>query len=407
MDLLEFPIDQLFLGMSLRYTLRDAQGQLLLTKGQKIETEQQLAGIKGRQKVYVEMTQTGEGARMVMSSFSALNKADAPIKDFSRFLDIKKTGPVEDVSSGTLVQRWGDVESRLGGVLGSVSAIGDFESRIYLLQRHMADLLVQDTPGSQFLLFNRAVTHFGGYSVLHSLLCAMLVNALAEKFGLSEAQQRSLVCAALTMNVAMTQLQDQLALQKAAPSPVQRHVIDHHAAEGKKLLETAGVSDKDWLTMVLLHHKPLGSMDDFADWPVLKRMVKILQTVDRYTAAMSPRKSRSGRNARDSVRAVVVQEGATKHDEVGTALVQLLGLCPPGTFVKLANGETAVVMRRGLRPAEPWVAGVLNRQDQAIAEPSVRDTSRETFVVQSTLSATAIRVNLNIDQMLRLMPKSA
>jgi hypothetical protein len=66
---------------------------------------------------------------------------------------------------------------------------------------------------------------------------------------------------------------------------------------------------------------------------------------------------------------VVVREGAEKHDEVGTALVKVLGLSPPGTFVKLVNGETAVVMRRGIKPAEPMVACVLNRNDEPLLSP--------------------------------------
>ena len=78
---------------------------------------------------------------------------------------------------------------------------------------------------------------------------------------------------------------------------------------------------------------------------------------------MSPRKSRSGRTARDSVRAVVMPDGGAQHDVVGATLMRVFGLCPPGTYVKLANGETAVVMRRGAKAAAPWVASVLNRLD--------------------------------------------
>jgi len=62
-------------------------------------------------------------------------------------------------------------------------------------------------------------------------------------------------------------------------------------------------------------------------------------------------------------------------------------------------------MRRGAKPAEPWVASVLNRLDQPVAEPSLRDTSREMFAVQATLVATSVRVNLNMEALLRLMPK--
>ena len=405
MELIELPIGNLFVGLSLRYTLCDGSGKLLLAKGQKIESRPQLEAIKARQHVYIEMDQTGEAERMMMSGLTALDRAGAPIKDFSRFLNIKQTA-AEEKKTGTVVQRWGDLESNLAGALAGVKNTHDFGSRIGMLERQISELLAENANGAQFLLFNRAVTHFGDYSVLHSLLCATLVNMLSGQFGLTEDQRRSLVCAALTMNVAMTQLQDQLALQKSAPDVFQRRSIESHAADGKRKLEEVGVTDKDWLTIVALHHVALGNTDGFSEWPVLKRMVKILQTVDRYTAAMSPRKSRAGRTARDSVRTVVIQDAAgTKHDEVGTALVSVLGLCPPGSFVKLANGETAVVMRRGDKPAEPWVASVLNRQDQAIAEPSLRDTSREIFAVQTTLSATAVRVNLNLELMLKLIPK--
>ncbi|MFZ4624842.1 MAG: HD-GYP domain-containing protein [Rhodoferax sp.] len=405
MELIEISIDKLFLGMSLDYTLRDASGLVLLTKGQKIESNQQLAGIISRQRIFVEIDQTGTGVRAVMSSLSALDQAGGAIKDFSRYLDIRKSSPVAAKMTGTLAQRWGDVESNLSGLLASVETTDDFGNRIGVLEQLIAQLLAEDGTGSQFFLFNRAVTHFDNYSVIHALLCAALASSLVEVFALTDAQRRCLVCAALTMNVGMTRLQDLLALQKHPPNAHQRSTIDAHAGTGRKLLEQAGVTDQTWLAVVAQHHAPISGPAGLLTWPAAKRMTKILQTVDRYTAAMSPRKSRSGRTARDSVRAVVVQVGDTKHDEVGTALMRVLGLCPPGTFVKLANGETAVVMRRGIKPAEPWVASVLNRSDEPIAEPHLRDTSRAGYAISSTLIASTVRVNLNTELMLRLIPK--
>jgi HD-GYP domain-containing protein (c-di-GMP phosphodiesterase class II) len=405
MDLIELPLDKFFVGLSLRYTLCDRAGQMLLAKGQRIESKQQLEAIKARLHVYVEMDQSDEGERMMMSGLTAMDRAGAPIKDFSRFLNIRQTTEEEKVT-GTVVQRWGDLESGLAGALSAIKSTHDLGSRIVKLERQMSRLLAENANGAQYLLINRAVTHFGGYSVLHSLLCATLVSKLSDQFGFTDDQRQSLACAALTMNVAMTQLQDQLAMQKNAPNAAQRSAIESHSADGKKILEEVGVTDKDWLTIVALHHAELGNTGDFAEWPELKRMVKILQTVDRYTASISPRKSRAGRIARDSARSVVVQAAAgSKHDEVGTALVGMLGFCPPGTFVKLANGETAVVMRRGKNPMEPWVASVLNRHDHAIAEPSLRDTSREGFGVVATLSATEVRVTLNPELMMKLIPK--
>lgn len=405
MDLIEFRSELLYVGMSLPFTVRDDGGRVLLAKGQKIESLLQLTGIQSRKKIFVEIEKTDAGVRAMMSGISELNRAGAPIKDFAKFLHVKPATKAVIVEEGNLSQQWGDMESKLGGLLASAQTTDDFQNKVYALDHTIVRLLNQDVSGSQFLLFNRAVTHFGGYSVLHSLLCAALVSLLAETFLLSDTERQSLVCAALSMNMAMTHLQDLLALQPHAPSSVQRKAIDAHPAAGRQILALCGVTDALWLQVVEQHHAQLNGSEKLADWPVAQRMARILQTVDRYTAAMSPRKSRAGRTARDSVRSVVLPAGETKHDPVGTALVGLLGLSPPGTFVTLANGETAVVMRRGIRPGEPLVASVLNRMGQPVAEPSLRDTSKADFAVQSTLAATSVKISLNLELMLKLIPR--
>jgi HD-GYP domain-containing protein (c-di-GMP phosphodiesterase class II) len=404
MDLIEIQSEQFFLGMSLRFTLRDSDGKILLIKGHTIEFSAQLDGIKNRKPIFVEIDQTDEGVRAMMSSISELNLAGAPIKDFSKYLGIKRSVHRDAKTSETLMQLWGDLESKLSGLLGSVNTASDLQNRVYELDQTMVQLLAQDTTAAQFLLFNRAVTHCESYSARHSLLCAILASSLADFFGLPEWERRSLTCATLTMNVAMTHLQDVLAMQKMSPNVLQRHDIDAHPARSHQLLVQAGVHDPHWLSIVAQHHTHQESPAEFKLWPILPLLCKILQTVDRYTAAMSPRRSRPARTARDALRSVVIQAGAN-HNEVGTALVPLLGLSPPGTFVKLVNGETAVVLQRGVKPAEPIVACVLNRQDDPIAEPRVHRTSYEPFKVQSTLTAKSIRTHLNLEAMLRLMPR--
>ncbi|NVO07299.1 MAG: hypothetical protein HXX19_15895 [Rhodoferax sp.] len=134
-------------------------------------------------------------------------------------------------------------------------------------------------------------------------------------------------------------------------------------------------------------------------------MTKIFQVVDRYTAAMSPRKSRISRTARDSALSVVVKAGASKHDEVGSAMLQLLGIYPPGTYVRLANGETAVVISRGLKPTEPFVASVFNRDNQPIVLPRRSSTGVKDLAVTSSLVASDVKINVKIAHLLRLIPR--
>ena len=71
-------------------------------------------------------------------------------------------------------------------------------------------------------------------------------------------------CAALTMNLAMTSLQDTLAQQVAPPSPLQRAQIDSHAQRGAQVLQEAGVADAMWIEAVRHHHNtpPAGLLAD-------------------------------------------------------------------------------------------------------------------------------------------------
>jgi hypothetical protein len=231
-------------------------------------------------------------------------------------------------------------------------------------------------------------------------------HVLVEPLKLTDAEGASLLHAALTMNVAMTSLQDTLAMQKGRPTPPQQAQIDRHPAEGVRLLQAAGVTDTVWLGVVLKHHQDLPAGVALAQRPVVDRLARILQVVDRYTAAMSPRISRAGRDAKDAARSAIVQPGASAHDEVGLALMMQLGLHPAGTFVKLASGETAVVLRKGVKPNEPMVATVLNKRDEPIAEPRLINTAKTDHAVVHGVPGSNVRVRLNLDQMLRQLAAS-
>jgi HD-GYP domain-containing protein (c-di-GMP phosphodiesterase class II) len=400
MDLIELPKSQLQLGMTLKFTIRDENGEALLVKGQRIMTFKQLDIIRSRKKIYVEIEESHAGITALNTGISTLNRLGAPIKDFSKHLRVDIPGleseqlkavVAEEKLTGSLPDRWGTMESKLGGLLASVNTTENFESRIRALDQHIQNLLLEDASGAQLILFNRAVSDFSNYSVMHSLLCAALVHMLAPVFKLSEEERSSVVCAALTMNIAMTRLQNALAAQDYVPSVMQRKEIANHSAEGMQILANAMVTDTMWLDVVAQHHAHLSGPEALANWSPVDRNTKILQVVDRYTAAMSPRKSR-------------VKAGAANHDEVGSAMVQLLGIYPPGTYVQLANGETAVVLSRGIKPVEPFVASVFNRDKQPIVLPRRSSTNTKETAVKSSLIASDVKINVKIGHLLRLIP---
>ena len=220
-----------------------------------------------------------------------------------------------------LLGLWSDLESALGIVLGSPDSIQEFEQRIWQYDRWMQTLLERDADVGLYMLFQLSTNSSVGYSTSHALICTVLCHLIAGELALDVNERNSLVHAALTMNIAMTTLQDQLAQQTEKLSPSQQDAIRAHSTLGRQLLAGLGVTDPLWLEVVAAHHDDSTDRLPLRQLSALKRLVRILRVVDRYAAMISPRKSREGRNTSESVRSIM-SGSASYNDEVGHALVQ-------------------------------------------------------------------------------------
>lgn len=289
------------------------------------------------------------------------------------------------------MQQWSDLESRLSVLLLKPRAQPDFAGQLHAIQREMLDLMRIDADSALYWLFQLAASSTVGYSTTHSMTCAALSELAAAELRLGDDERRSLGLAALSMNLAMTQLQDQLALQATPPSDLQREAVETHAARGAQWLRELGVHDTLWLQTVEQHH----------DASCTAMPTRVLMAADRYAALISPRESRPGRCVTDSGRHVAVQSGG-RLDEVGHAFLRSVGICPPGTFVRLGDGRVAVVLRRSDRPGEPWVASVLDAEGLPVSEPELIDTGHEGCGIEAALVSATVRVRLNHPRLLQL-----
>ncbi|MDE2618093.1 MAG: phosphodiesterase [Burkholderiales bacterium] len=301
-----------------------------------------------------------------------------------------------------LLGLWSDLESGLGILLGSPLSVQEFEQRVWQYDRWMQALLQRDADVGLYLLFQLATNSSVGYSASHSLVCATLSHLIATELKLEPKERDSLVHAALTMNIAMTELQDQLALQTEKLSPPQLEAIRLHAPKGGLMLANSlGVNDPLWIEVVSSHHDEYTEKIELRLMPVHKRLVRILRVVDRYAAMISPRKSREGRSATESVRKIMTGANAY-NDEIGHALVRAVGLCPPGTYVRLEDNTLAIVMRRSVRPNLPHVAVVSGADGQVLAQPRLHRTLSGRPVIQAALASAVVRLRLNHHLILQL-----
>lgn len=300
-----------------------------------------------------------------------------------------------------LLTLWGDLESSLGLLLAVPESVPDFAQKIRQYDRWLQDLLEEDADTGLYLLFQMAGTSIAGYSTTHALVCAALCHIIAQEVQLPREQRDSLIAAALTMNIAMTALQDELAEQRERPSVEQQSNIDAHSVKSCLLLARVGIQDELWLAVVASHHEnlPLPVPGGTPD-PGL-RLTHILQVVDRYAAMISPRRSRVGKSVTDSLR-VVIGASQGRQDDVAQVLVRRVGLCPPGTYVKLDNQDLAVVLRRTERANQPLVASLINARGEPYPQPRLYNTTRGDHRIQAAMPSHAVSLMINHTVMLHV-----
>ncbi len=300
-----------------------------------------------------------------------------------------------------LLGLWSDLESTLSVLLARPQHVQDFGAKVRQCDQWLQDLVAHDIDAALYLMFQLASTSTVGYSAAHALVCGTLCHILAQELHLPPHERVSLVRAAFTMNIGMTALQDELAHQRERPSAAQQETIDTHPQYSQELLEELGIADDLWLDVVARHHQRQAESEPLARLDPPERLGRILGTIDRYAAMISPRKSRAGRSVTDSVRAIVGQD-VEAQDEVGFALVRTVGLCPPGTFVRLDNGETAVVLRRSEKANFPLVASLLDARGEQRAQPGLYQTAQGRPRIQSALARSAVAVEPDHRTMVRL-----
>ncbi len=266
---------------------------------------------------------------------------------------------------------WSDLEAALSLLLLHPGQVSDIEQKILQIDRWVQELMEHDTDAGLFLMYQLATrSSTTGYSTSHALVCATLCHLLAQSYHLPEKERNALVYAAITMNIGMTALQDQLALQRERPSAAQQEAIRLHPLESRRLLERMEITNGLWLDVVSRHHINTEPSTPLLHQPPAERLARLLATVDRYAAMISPRRSRAGRSVAESVQAITGLQSQI-YQKAGQALIHSVGMYPPGVFVALSDGSTAIVLRRSDKPGKPQVARLLDARQYPLAQPQM------------------------------------
>lgn len=294
---------------------------------------------------------------------------------------------------------WLDLQDQAHALL-RVSNPQNFREQLEKLQAHLSHFARLSPDGTLLSLFFLSSRGLDRYSGTHAMLVSVMCGIAARDVLKWPALQETVLChAALTMNIGMSVQQDRMAQQKEPLNPKQRELVREHPSHSAALLRQLGVTNRDLLEAVLDHHaKAPGPL---AARSLGQRMARLIQRADIFAAAISPRASRSAAATGSAMKAAYFDENQAV-DEAGAALVKAVGVYPPGSFVRLASQEVAIVVRRGRVTSAPRVAVVLNREGLPNNELTLRDTSLADWRVTAGLPSASVKVNLSLARLIPL-----
>jgi HD-GYP domain-containing protein (c-di-GMP phosphodiesterase class II) len=211
-----------------------------------------------------------------------------------------------------------------------------------------------------------------------ALFAAILGCVVAARVGFDRPMQRTLILAGITMNLASFELQDQLHAEARVPTAEECEELWLHPQQSADRLFKAGVRDTDWLNVVLQHHENLdrsGYPDKIGVEAVMPE-ARILRVADVFSAMVEGRPNRVGYAPRQAMQMTLERERGRLDDSVMLTLRRVIGHYPPGTLVKLANRETAIVTRWfGNAEGPRFVVSFLRPSGNPMLQPRVRSTS--------------------------------
>ena len=133
------------------------------------------------------------------------------------------------------------------------------------------------------------------------------------------------------------------------------------------------------------------------DAPAIPQNVKILDLADHYCASIS------GRTYRKTLlpcaaRCFPDRRQSRRLDAV-RLFIKELGSYPPGTFVRLQNGEVGVVTGKGASAATPIVQALVGPRGAPLSFPIKRDSAKQLFAIHDALSEDEATLRFSLQQL--------
>lgn len=354
--------DLIVIGQPLPFAVLDASGRLLLSQDQTV----------GSQRQFEQLVERGAWIDRLVADKVRQERARAP------------TDNVAAASRcDTLVDQWDRLTAELGAENRILGRGAGRAHAIQMLVPRLIELVQRDTDVAIYLCMRQDLKRTLAYGTTHPMHCAVVCTLAAMGLGWTATRMHSLVGAAMTMNAAFVDLQNELADERHPPTKQQMKVVQAHPHAGAELLRQAGLVDSDWIQAVADHHERSDGLGYPRGVRDIGDCASLLRLVDVYMAKVSPRRARSALSPQVAAQQMFQQHGrSVREGPMAVSVIRTLGgAYPPGALVKLKMGEVGVVVRR----AKPGAALTVATLSNAGGEPVVHTQFREFVEPQSAI----------------------
>lgn len=270
-----------------------------------------------------------------------------------------------------LPEVWSSIRQRVTQLLSSADE-PQLENRMQAALPLVQTLIERDPDLAIFQIIRQSKAERGAYGSLQAMQTSALAMMLANRLGWMGGMIDLAAKCALTMNLSILESMSPVFLQSD-----QRN----HPTRSREILQNAGITDPDWLEAVERHHE----RPDGSGYPrgitEVNEASQLVQCVEVFVEGLGRAAGHSAVTATGLLRQMYLE--APKSTFVA-ALIKELGIYPPGSIVRLDNGEIGMVVQRGVTTTAPLVA-VLDPDWSVPPEPRIRDTASANYAVIGVL----------------------
>lgn len=225
------------------------------------------------------------------------------------------------------------------------------------------------------------------HGLVHPLHAAILCEVACRRMGQGPLERFPIVAAALTHDIGMYEIQQQLFEQTTPLNSDQQHIIKTHPQRACGLLRKKGVTEKRWLDPVLHHHERLdgSGYPDGLKGEQLSHETKLLAIADCYSAMIRPRAYRGRILPKEALKELFQQRGNTIDSELARLFINVLGIFSPGSLVKLSSGEAAIVTGQTRNISEPKVALIADGDGKRLEKARIIETDEQHLKIKGML----------------------